>query len=140
MTDELKLRILKRSTCLTLSGKSKLTYQISCNQEGEILFRISANTGGGFFSDEWVAWKDIRKALEKAPDPFTSLIFSPLLKGKSVNTQSFILAALVNEKVLETARGKKRHHSVLDLDAYEAKLEKLAAAKTKKRTTRKKTA
>ena len=136
-SNELSLRILKRSTCPTLSGKSKLTYQISCNPEGEIFFRISANSGGGFFSDEWVAWKDIRKALEKATDPLTSLVLYPLFKGKSVNTPSFLLAALVNEKVLQTARGKKRHHTCLDLDAYEAKLEKLAAAKAKKRTPRK---
>ena len=137
MTDELKLRILKRSTCSNLSNNSRLTYQLGCTSEGKIYFRISDNANNGYYSDEWVAWQDIRKALEKAPDPLTSLVLYPLFKGKSVNTPSFLLAALVNEKVLQTARGKKRHHTCLDLDAYEAKLEKLAAAKAKKRTPRK---
>lgn len=49
------IRIIKASTCPSLSGKSTLTYHIGCNSESDIQFRVVDNTGGGFFSKEWVS-------------------------------------------------------------------------------------
>ena len=46
------MRVLKTSSCKTLSGKSTLTYQIGCNPDSIIHLRISRNDGGGFFSPE----------------------------------------------------------------------------------------
>ena len=37
------IRILKISTCPSLSGQSTLTYHIGCNAQSGILFRITLN-------------------------------------------------------------------------------------------------
>ena len=60
-TDELDdtMRVLSTGTCDTLSGSSKLTYHIGCVPDGEIYLRVHGNTGGGFFSQEWISLRDI---------------------------------------------------------------------------------
>ena len=35
------IRILKTATCPSLSGQSKLTYNIACNLDSQIQFRVS---------------------------------------------------------------------------------------------------
>jgi hypothetical protein len=124
------IRILKKATCPTLSGKSKLTYHIGRNAESEIHLRIHANDGGGFFSQEWVAWKDIQQVLSKAPkdQPITSIVLHRLFKGKSVNTPAFLLAVLKHEKLIQPMKGKKRSHVLTDPKAFLANMEKLMAS------------
>jgi hypothetical protein len=58
------MRVLKTSTCPTLSGKSKLTYHVGCNPESEIHIRVFSNLGSGNFSKEWIALKDIQTAFD----------------------------------------------------------------------------
>lgn len=127
------IRILKNAHCPTLSGKSKLTYHIGCSAESEIYLRIHANDGGGFFSQEWVAWQDIQQALERVPkdQPITSIVLYSLFKGKSVNTPAFLLAVLKHEGLLRPMKGKKRSHELTDIDAFLAKVEKLVASNAK---------
>ena len=48
--DNPDMRVLKTSSCKTLSGKSTLTYQIGCLPDSTVHLRIAKNTGGGFFS------------------------------------------------------------------------------------------
>ncbi len=62
-----EIRILKKGSCPSLTGKSTLTYQIGCTAESDIQFRVSDNTGGGFFSDEWVAFDTIEEVFDKQP-------------------------------------------------------------------------
>lgn len=58
-------RIIKINQCPTLSNNSTLTYHIGCDdKDNAIHFRIRANTGGGFFNDEWIALSDIQAAFE----------------------------------------------------------------------------
>jgi len=55
-------RIIKQSTCPSISpsAKGKLTYNISHNDQSKALhFRVIANTGGGFFSNEWIALDNV---------------------------------------------------------------------------------
>jgi hypothetical protein len=61
--DNPDMRVLKTATCKTLSGKSTLTYQIGCTPESIIHLRISKNSGGGFFSDEWIPFEAVQEAL-----------------------------------------------------------------------------
>ncbi len=117
------MNIIKKATCPTLTGKSKLTYHIGCDDQSEIHFRIHSNTGGGFFSQEWVAWSDIQAALAKKT-PITAIVLHPLFKGKSVNTPAFLLAALKHEKLLRPIKGKQRHHELLDPKAFIARISK----------------
>ena len=46
------LQILREANCKTLEGSATLTYQISQDDAGDIYFKISGSTGGGFYSAE----------------------------------------------------------------------------------------
>ena len=143
------IKVLKTATCKSIAGKAKLTYKIGCTPEKEIHFIVHENEGGGFFSREWVAVKDIREALERCPadEPITSMALQPLFRGRSVNTPAFLLAALSNEKLLTPIRGRRRGHELADVEAFVARMDKLVSgsriAKKKavaKKVTRKKKA
>ena len=151
--DNPDMKILKTATCPTLSGKSTLTYQIGLSPESIVHLRISKNSGGGFFSDEWISLDSIIDTLKKRPagSPVLSHFLTPLLKGKSVNTSAFILAALSHLKLIRPLPGKKRQHELLDpmpfLDQVTQMMDgevktggttrKTAGASTKKAATRK---
>ncbi|MEN8131135.1 MAG: hypothetical protein ABFS45_13270 [Pseudomonadota bacterium] len=124
------MHVLKTATCKTLSGKSTLTYQIGCTPDSVIHLRITKNDGGGFFSLEWIAFEDIQKALKDRPEgsPVLSHFITPLLKGKSVNTSAFLLAALSHLKMLRPLPGKKHQHELLDSRDFMAMLDKLMSS------------
>jgi hypothetical protein len=113
---EPEMRVLKTATCPTLSGKSKLTYQIGISPDSVVHLRISKNSGGGFFSDEWLSIDSIIETLKKRPkgSPVLSHFLTPLLKGKSVNTSAFILAVLSHLRLIRPLPKKKRQHELLD--------------------------
>jgi hypothetical protein len=100
--------------------------------DGEIYLRVHSNSGGGFFSQEWIALQDILHALEKRPEgkPITSILLNPLLRGKSVNTPGFLLAVLLHEKVIRSMQGKLRRHELMDPTVFTDKVEKLMASGT----------
>jgi len=63
-------RIIKQSTCKLTSptAKGQLTYNIGHNDQSKSLhIRVIANTGGGFFSNEWVALDDVLACIEEQP-------------------------------------------------------------------------
>ena len=128
-SDELDdtMRVLSTGTCETLSGSSKLTYHIGSMPDGEIYLRVHSNTGGGFFSQEWVALRDILTVLKKRPDgkPITSILLYSLFRGKSENTPGFMMAVLLHEKVVRSMQGKLRRHELMDTSAFKAKVDKL---------------
>ena len=101
------MRVLSTGTCETLSGSSKLTYHIGSMPDGEIYLRVHSNTGGGFFSQEWISLRDILTALKKRPDgkPITSILLNPLFRGRSANTPGFMMAVLLHEKVVRSMQG-----------------------------------
>ena len=82
------MKVLKKSICKSFSGKSSPSYELATDPTGEIHIRITKNSGGGFFSDEWVKYEDIQAVLkERSKDsPIMSHFISPLLQGKSSNT------------------------------------------------------
>ncbi|NGP53234.1 hypothetical protein [Thioalkalivibrio sp. XN8] len=125
------VKVVHSGTCPSLSGKSQITYQIGKHPEGTVHLRVVANTGGGFFSPEWVALSDLQKCIDDAPKdrPLSSWTLHPIFRGKSVNTPAFLSAALVHEKWLRILKGKKRGLEVYDPKAFEAKLEKLTGGK-----------
>ena len=114
------VRLLKSGTCSSLSGKSKLTYQIGLMDETEPVLRIATNTGGGFFNDVWVALAAIEKVVHgtAAKKGLTSTTLHPLCKGKSVNTAGFLLAVLKHEGAIQLQEGKTRLYEVADFDAF----------------------
>jgi hypothetical protein len=127
------MRVLKTATCKTLSGKSTLTYQIGCTPDSTVHLRISKNDGGGFFSQEWIPFEDIQRVLEKRPagSPVLSHFITPLLKGKSVNTSAFLLAALSHLKLVRPLPKKKRQHELLDPKDFLDQVHRLTASEVK---------
>ena len=91
-------RVLKSGTCPSLSGRSKLTYEIAVGPANELHVRIAKNSGGGFFHDGWVQWDRVQAVLDKTGNkPLICHTLEPLFKGLSVNTPGFLLAALKHE-------------------------------------------
>ena len=121
-------RIIKNALCPTLSAKGSLTYQIGCMDENKIHFRITANSGGGYFNAEWVSLLIIQDCLTNATRPVTSFAFSKLFMGKSTNTPAFLLAALVNEELLKPIGNNQRGYEILDSSAFMAEVSKLIAS------------
>ena len=60
------IRVLKIASCPSLSGRSSLTYHLGISPDSDIKLRVFANSGGGFFSREWISLKAIQQILEKA--------------------------------------------------------------------------
>ena len=141
--DNPDMRILKTTSCKTLSGKSTLTYQIGCTPESIVHLRIAGNTGGGFFSDEWIPFEGILEVLKDRPrgTPVLAHLLTPLLKGKSVNTSAFLLAAMKHLKLLRPLPKKQRLHELLDpkpfLDQVEKLMSSAGTVKSVRKTTKK---
>ena len=137
------MTVTRTGTCDTLTKKSRLTYHVGTLPDGEVYFRIHKNTGNGFFSREWIALADIQKVLSKIPvgKPVTAIMLNDLFTGKSVNTPGFLLAVLVQEKLLLPMQGKKRSHEPVEPGEIAEWVERLGTGKTKPRkTARNKTA
>ena len=73
-----------------------------------------------------------------------SHFLTPLLKGKSVNTSAFLLAALTHLKLCRPLPKKKRVHELLDPGPFLDQVSKLMSStgnvKTVRKTTKKATA
>ena len=146
------VQVLREAQCKSLEGSATLTYQIGIDGDGDIYFKIASNTGGGFFSNEWVSFTDIQAAFKAWGDeaPITSMALRPIFRGKSVNSPSFMLAVLSAEKLLEPMPKRKRVHRATDPAAFLASLDtqqqggrvakpKKPAAKTKAKVPAKRT-
>jgi hypothetical protein len=134
--DNPDMKVLKTASCKTLSGKSTLTYQIGVAPDSVVHLRISKNTAAGFFSDEFISLDDICRTLEKRPEgsPVLSHFITPLLKGKSVNTSAFILAALSHLRLVTPVKGKKRHHELPDPEDFLDQVNKLSSSSAPTKT------
>ena len=113
MSKDPDITILKTAKCPTLSGKSTLTYHLGKSPDDTLHIKVSANTGGGFFNEEWISLDRIREVLEKqAEETITAVALNPLFRGKSANTPAFLLAVLIHEQLVETVEGKRLRHSL----------------------------
>lgn len=121
-------RVIKISTCPSLTGKSTLGYHIGCNDQSEIFFRMSSNSGGGYFSPEWVSLKAIQDALDKAPKPLTSFALSMLFLGKSVNTPSFLFGSLLAEGLVQRDEENPRVYVSCPIEGFLAQVGQLIDA------------
>lgn len=129
-------RILKIATCPSFSGKSTLTYHIGCNEKSKILFRIADNTGGGFFSKEWITLDTILNIFDQQPDnkPIVSLLLYPLFQGKSLNTPAFLLAVLRQEGLVCQLQDHPKHYERLPSDAFNSQMQPLIQSKVDLKT------
>ena len=124
----LSMRIIKIASCPTCSGKATLTYHFGCTKDNQVHIRIVVNSGGGFFSEEWVSLKATLEALDKAPHPITAIPFINLFIGKSVNTPGFLLAVLKHEGLVKLLEGKVRGYEKLDPETFMTEVNKLISS------------
>ena len=123
---EQEFRVLKSGTCPSLSGKSKLTYDIACGAENDLHVRVLKNSGGGYFSAHYVPWVQLSAVLDKnGAKPITSHTLVPLFKGLSVNTAGFLLAVLKHEGLVQPRADHPRSYERLDPGAFYAQLKTL---------------
>ena len=127
---ESAVRVLKTATCSSLSGKSKLTYNVGCTAGADIQFRVVENTGTGFFSQEWISLTAIRAAFARAKSDkaITSFLLHSLYQGKSVNTPSFLLAVLKNEGLVQPSTTTRRCQECTDGVKFLAEVNALMAS------------
>jgi hypothetical protein len=128
------LQILQTSKCRTISDKSELTANIAVDDKGTIQVRINNNTGGGYWSREWVSFDQIISTLSDVPEdkPITSIHLFKLFAGKSSNSPGFLLAFLLNERLVESFQGKKRQYALTKtgVEKFQAKIDKLKSSKS----------
>jgi hypothetical protein len=98
-----------------------------------VYLRIHKNSGNGFFSREWVSLQDIQKTIGEIPagKPVTAIVLGDLFEGRSVNTPGFLLAVLVQEKLLIPMQGKKRSHEPVSPEEFRDTVSQLVSGKAK---------
>ena len=106
-----KMRILKTGECPSLSGKSKLTYQIACNNDNEVYVALTGNSGKGIFNKDWIVLEEIHSLLANQ-EQVTSGSLHELFDGRSSNSAGFILAALLKEGLLKVSPGNRHYNLV----------------------------
>ena len=134
------VRVIKKVTCPTLSEKSELTYCLGNNPDNQLMMKIYSNSGGGFFSDEWLSVADILDTLKNwdSDKAITSVALTKLFRGRSVNTPAFLIAALKAEGILEPIEGKQRCHHIGDVEGFLSQAKQLQSGKApRKASTRK---
>ena len=92
--DNPDMKVLKKATCPTISGRSKLTYHVGATLDDEIHIRIHANDGGGMFSQEWVPFEAIQEVLRN--DDEGAVVTSTRLTPWSLSDES--LADAISEQ------------------------------------------
>ena len=127
------INILKKATTKSLEGKATLGYHLGIDDTSALYWRLASNSGGGYFSGEWVAFQVIQDALEAWPNdkPITSIVLRTLFLGKSANNPSFLMATLVKEGILQPVPEKKRHYQLGDIKNFLASVEELKAGHSK---------
>jgi len=124
------LRIIKKSTSPKLSPRAQgnLTYHIGYDETAKSFhFRITANSGGGFFSNEWIALNDVLDAIEttSSDKPFKALIFKSLYQSKGSNNHGFLAATLRAESLLLPVEKQLMSHTRGDVKSFKVAMQQL---------------
>jgi hypothetical protein len=122
------VRIIKINKCKSLSGKSILEYQVGCHGDSDIFVRIIKNSGGGWFSGEWVSLKQLIATLESTTQLLTSYALQSLFIGKSVNTAAFLFAALKEEGLVSPDPENPRCYVLQSVGSFIKSLKVLSAS------------
>jgi len=123
-------RIIKKSTAPKMSPRAQgsLTYHVGYDETDKTFhFRITANSDGGFFSNEWIALNDILNTIETTSPykPFKALIFKSLYDSKGSNNHGFLAAALSTEKLLLPVEKQLMSHTLGDVKSFKAAMQQL---------------
>ena len=121
-------RVVKRGTCMTLNGKGELEFLIGVDSRGEVQLRVVENSGAGSFSDEWVGFRNIQAAFDRAPksEPVSAYMLHPLFRGMSSNCPYFCTAVLKSEGLLQPSEKRTKRFDRVDPTAWLAEITGLA--------------
>ena len=124
LSTEVSVRILKTAVCPSLSGKSKLTYEIGCTSAKELQLRVVGNSNAGCWNSDWVSLKAIQAAFDKVPagEPVTSDTLRKMFSGKSQNSGGFAFAVLKHVGYVVPSVTKKRAYDRLVPAAFKEEM------------------
>jgi len=126
-------RIIKKSTAPKLSptATGALTYHVASDAPdatpASTYLRITANSAGGFFSNEWICLDDILNTISEndSDTTFKAITFKHLYQSKGTNNHGFLAAALRAEKILLPVDKKVMSHTLGDPEPFLKTMQKL---------------
>lgn len=121
-----EVRILKVTSCPSLSGRSELTYHVGCIGNA-IQLRVYGNSGKGYFNQEWIAYSAIAD-LVTSHEEFSAGTLRSIFVGKSVNTAGFFMAVLKDLGLIETSKTNQRFYTHSDSASFENQTGQLIAS------------
>lgn len=114
----------KTASCPSVSAKSTITYRVEVNENTDIFFRLVGNTAAGRYNDDAIAYLSIRTLLQQhCDDGISSATLASLYEMKSTNSKSFLLAALLNEGLVQVMPTKEHRYEVMDDTAWLAHIQ-----------------
>ena len=121
-------RVAKRGTCPTLNQKGELAYEIGVDSCGAVHLRVVENSGTGSFSDDWIGFRNIQAAFDRAPksEPVSAYMLHPLFRGMSSNCCYFCTAVLKAEGLLLPSEKRKKRFQRVDPAVWLAEIAGLA--------------
>ena len=134
--EEQKIRILKTGECPSLSGKSKLTYQIGSDTDNNVHVALTGNTGAGVFNKDWISLEEIHTMLANK-EKVTSGSLHELFDGRSSNSAGFFVAVLLKEGILKVSPGDKHYNFVGQAEFGKIVKALLDSGASKKKTSKK---
>ena len=91
------IRVLRSTTCLSLSGKNTLGLDWGCDQHSQVLLRLASSSGGGLFNRDWLPLSSFSSP---EGEPIVGADYKALFVFKSANTPGFYKAALQSENLI----------------------------------------
>jgi hypothetical protein len=125
---EPEVRIVKIAECPSLSGRSQLVYHIGVAANGDVFLRLFGNSARGFYCKEWCSWALLDMQLNEAPSFTSGDIQNLCYAGRSVNSGSFLIAAMRNEGLVRNVPGSLRNYERLDPTTWLLEIQQLIAS------------
>ena len=124
---EEEVRVVRPAVCDSLSGKSKLNYEFGVLAEKGVQFRIVSNSGGGMFWKDWISMDEVITVLAspEVSEAISATAFKIIFAGRSINTQSFLMAALKNEGVIRPHSTRPKGYEVAEVENFRARIQAL---------------
>lgn len=113
------IQVIHEGQCESLSGRSTLSFSVGRHPDnGALHLKISGNTGGGMWCDEWIPGSEIDAVVIGDPE-LTSRSFQVLKPGRSTNTAGFVMAAVKSMGLIRNNAENSRLHELVPTETFE---------------------
>ena len=125
------IRIIKKAECSKLlsTATGPLTYHVGCDDSDDSLhLRVTGNLGGGFFSNEWIAFPEILKRIQLpvAQKGFKAHLLKDLYVALGANNHGFLVAAMRSEGIVKPLKDTSLSSVSADPDGFVYAMKELA--------------